>query len=86
MQSLFAIVVVDYDDDFHAGHQGLNLAGELVDKGGIVVHGDFGYNIDREHLVAFRVVESMHLHNVGVGGQGLHHLGLQFGPSVLSCG
>ena len=39
------------DDDLHVGHQGLHLAGELADEGGIVVDTDVWNDIDGKHPV-----------------------------------
>ena len=61
------------DDNLHAWHKRLNLIGELIDKCTIIVNRDIGHDIDGEHLVFLRIIEAMHLYDVLVGGQCLHH-------------
>ena len=48
--------------------------------------GDVRDDIDRQILVFLRIVETVHLNDVFVGGEGLHYLRLQLGMAVLASG
>ena len=70
----------------HVGNHRLELGGELTDKGGIVVDGKVGNDIYGEQTVWLGIEETMHLHNLLVGSEGLYDFRLQFGAAVLSRG
>ena len=77
--------MVHHNHHIHARHQRLNLAGELADEGCIVVICDVWNNIDGKHVLLFRIIESVHLNDFLVGGEGSHHLRLQFCTAVFTC-
>ena len=83
---LFAIIVIYYNRYLHVGNQRLELGGELTDKGGIVVDGKVRNHIYGEQPVWLGIEETMHLHNLLVGREGLYDFRLQFSTFVLSCG
>ena len=83
---LFAIIVIYHNRYLHVGNHRLELGGELTDKGGIVVDGKVGNDIDGEQTVWLGIEETMHLHNLFVGGEGLYDFRLQLGAAVLSRG
>ncbi len=83
---LLAVVVIDDDGETVARDEGLDPGNKLLDKGGIVVDGEVGDDIDRHAALVLEVVEPVHLLDVLVGGKGLHDDVLQLGTAVLARG
>ena len=72
MGYLLAIVVIHNDDNLRIWHEGLNLAGKFTDEGRIVVYAGIWDDINGEHVVIFRIQETMHLHNLFMGCKHVH--------------
>lgn len=78
--------MINHDNNLFVGHQWLKFGSKLADKCGLIVDGNVGNDIDREHIVLLGIVETMHLDDFRMGSKHLHHLCLQFCTTVLAGG
>ena len=61
--NLFAVVVVDYDTQFHVGQESLQLVDKLAAERLLVVDSEVGDNIHGDKVLLFEVVKTVNLFN-----------------------